>query len=270
MHLVDDQDHVAESPDLVDEPLDTRFKLSAELRSCHDGSQVHQMDLLVLQLIGHLTRNDALCQRLGNGSLAHARLADEAGIVFLMAAKNLHKAGKFSVSSNDLPKLSFSCLIGQISAVKGEVLSVLVLFSLFTLSLLFVLALLRARGRSLVLHGQSAKQLSEINGRGVADRLITLLLGQGQIARLQHLGHFQIHTLDILVGDAHFLHNVVHRLDAQLLSTLQANALVDGLILLHTGDEDHRRALFATRTYSHIHFQLTFFPFADSSAGSWV
>ncbi len=76
--------------DLVDQSLHAALKLAPELGTGHQSRQVQQIDLLVPQLKGHLPGGDALGQSLGNGGLAHAGLADEAGIVLLPAVQDLH------------------------------------------------------------------------------------------------------------------------------------------------------------------------------------
>ena len=57
----------------------------------------------------------------------------------------------------------------------------------------------------------------------------------------------------LLVGDAHFLHNIVDRLDPQLLGADQAEPL--GVLAVHAvGDKDHGRAFLAACTKQHKRF----------------
>ena len=67
--------------DLFQHGLEAIFKLAAILRAREHGSQVERHDTLVLQLLRHVTGNDALRQALDDGRLAHAGLADEDGVV---------------------------------------------------------------------------------------------------------------------------------------------------------------------------------------------
>ena len=76
MYLVDEQNHVAAFLDLGHQALDTAFKLSAELRACHQRGEVKQLDFLVFQALGHLALRDSERQALGDGGLADAGLAD--------------------------------------------------------------------------------------------------------------------------------------------------------------------------------------------------
>ena len=85
MHLVDDEDDVAELFDLFDQSLHAALKLAAELRPGDERRQIHQIDLFALQLVGDVLVDDALRKPLGDGRLADARLADQAGVVLLAA-----------------------------------------------------------------------------------------------------------------------------------------------------------------------------------------
>ena len=85
MHLVNHEDDVAEPFDLVDQALHTAFKLAAELRACDERSQVKQVHFLVAHLERDAPLVDAYRQAFGHGSLADARLADQAGVILLAA-----------------------------------------------------------------------------------------------------------------------------------------------------------------------------------------
>ena len=85
VYLIDDEDDVAKLLDLFDEALHTALKLAAELRPGDERRQIHQIDLFALQLVGDILVDDALREPLGDGRLADARLADQAGVVLLAA-----------------------------------------------------------------------------------------------------------------------------------------------------------------------------------------
>ena len=85
VHLVNHEDDVAEPFDLVDQALHTAFKLAAELCACNERGQVKQVHFLVAHLERDAPLVDAHRQSLGHGSLADARLADQAGVVLLAA-----------------------------------------------------------------------------------------------------------------------------------------------------------------------------------------
>ena len=83
VHLVDDKDDVAELFDLVDEALHAAFKLAPELRARDERGQVHQIDLLTLQLVGYFLVYDPLRQSLGNRRFADAGLTDQTRVILL-------------------------------------------------------------------------------------------------------------------------------------------------------------------------------------------
>ena len=85
MHLVDDEDDIAELFDLVDEALHPALKLAAELRARDKRRQIEQPDFFALQFIRHIPRRDLLREALCHSRLADARLADQAGVVLLPA-----------------------------------------------------------------------------------------------------------------------------------------------------------------------------------------
>ena len=87
--LVDDQDDVAALADLLDEALHAALKLAPELGPGHQGGEIQEEYLLVPELEGHVAIGDPLGQALGDGGLAHAGLADEAGVVLLPAVEDL-------------------------------------------------------------------------------------------------------------------------------------------------------------------------------------
>ena len=117
MHFVDDQDDVSSAGNLLDEPLHPALKLATELGACHQGGQIQQVDLLVLELVGHLPLDDALSQSFGDGSLAYARLADEAGVVLLSPVQDLNHTSQLFLSADDLIQLTGARLVGQGDAV---------------------------------------------------------------------------------------------------------------------------------------------------------
>ena len=58
--LVDDQNDIAELFDLVDEAFHAAFKLTSKLRACNERGQIHQIDFLALELVGHLLIDNPL------------------------------------------------------------------------------------------------------------------------------------------------------------------------------------------------------------------
>ena len=256
MDLVDDKDHVPGLADLLDEALHAAFKLAAELCARHQGRQVQQIDLLVPQLEGHIAGHDALGQALGDGGFAHARLADEAGVVLLAAVQDLHHALDLLLPPNDGVQLAVAGALAQIDAVIVQKLALLFLFAAGGLrsGIAAVLAGLLRRGIAAVV--EQAVQKRERGG--LAALLIVLVLAVRQVVHLlcaaEGLHHLVVDVLQILRRDAHALHHVLHLGQTQLGGAFQAQALVDHLVLLvHAGDEHNGHILFASGTKCRLH-----------------
>ena len=263
VHLVDDQDDVPGAGDLLDEALHPALELAAELGACHQGGQVQQVDLLVLELVGHLPLDDALSQGFGDGGLAHARLADEAGVVLLSPVQNLNHTSQLFLSADDLIQLTGTGLVGQ-----GDAVAVQVFGLLASLGLPFGTAHRRFLGLALLLFrvGTAVEQLAQ-EGEGGSLALFVLLVLAVLVTQVHAAAHqlFQpfraaegAHHLigqvfHILLGDAHPIHHLLHRLDAQLLGAFQAQAFVHGVTFIQSGNENNRHIFMASRTQFRLH-----------------
>lgn len=64
---------------------------------------------------------NALGNALGNGGFANAGFTDQAGVVFLAAAQNLHRAVYLTVTANDGIQLAVLGFLGQVFAVGVQV-----------------------------------------------------------------------------------------------------------------------------------------------------
>ena len=233
VYLVDDQNHVAQLADLLDEPLHAALELSTELGTGHQSRQIQQIDLLVPQLEGDLPGGDALGQSFGNGGLAHAGFTDEAGIVLLPAVQNLHHPLDLLLPADDGVQLALS---GPAAEVDAVVIQIFVLL----LALAGLLAGLPLRGLSLLCRGivvAAEEPVQEGEGGGLSALLIlvAVLVGLRHVPQLlgaaEGLHHLAVEILQIVRGNAHALHHVLHLRQAQLGGTLQAEALVDRLSL---------------------------------------
>ena len=114
--LVDEEDHVAVGLYLVHQALDPALELAPKLGAGHQGGEVQQLDLLLLELGGHLAPGDAQGQSLGHGGLAHARLADEAGVVFRPAGEDLHHTLDLLFPADDVVQAAASGFGGEVGA----------------------------------------------------------------------------------------------------------------------------------------------------------
>ena len=234
MYLVDDQNDVAQLADLLDEPLHAALELSPELGTGHQSRQIQQIDLLVPQLEGDLPGGDALGQSLGNGSLAHAGFTDEAGIVLLPAVQDLHHPLYLLLPADNGVQLALSGPAAEVDAVVVQIFVLL-------LALAGLLAGLPLRGLSLLCRGivvAAEEPVQEGEGGGLAAFavvLVVLILGGRHVAELlgpaEGLHHLAVEILQIVRGDAHTLHHVLHLRQAQLGGTLQAESLIDRLPL---------------------------------------
>ena len=116
MELVDEQDDVAALGDLLHHLLEALLELTAVLRAGHEGGQVERVDLLVLQQLRHLAVRDQLGEALDHGGLAHARLADQNGVVLLAAGEDLHDPLDLGLAAHDRVQLALGGKLGEVAA----------------------------------------------------------------------------------------------------------------------------------------------------------
>ena len=93
------------------------LELAAELRARHERRDVEREKRLSGDGVGHFALRDAQRQPLDDGALAHARLADQDGVVLLAARENLHHALDLPVASDDRVDAPFA---GQPREVHAE------------------------------------------------------------------------------------------------------------------------------------------------------
>ena len=117
VHLVNEQNNIALGLHLVHQTLDPALKLATKLGAGHQCGQVQQIDLFVCQARRHLPLSNANGQPLGNGSLTHARLADQAGVILGTAAQDFNRAGDLLLSADNGVQLAVPSFAGQVGAV---------------------------------------------------------------------------------------------------------------------------------------------------------
>ena len=255
MHLVDDQDDVAQGLDLLNEALHTALELAPELSARHHGGHVQQPDLLVLELIGHLATGDALGQTLGHGGFAHARLADKAGVVLLAAVEDLDDPQGLTVPAHHPVQLAGAGLGRQVHGI---------IVQKFLLFFGFFAGFARLFPDGLFLGLALAEQVEQGERRraGGDFLLVAGLLVGGLCGRHPHLLYqsgqavaqrFRGQAVQVAVLQAEFIQKIGHRLDAQFLGALEAQALVDGLSIFKFGDENHCHIFFAAGADRYIH-----------------
>jgi len=119
-------------------------------------------------------------------------------------------------------------------------------------SLLLFLLVLLCRQLAFV-SGIAEKLIEEREGRRLALLLLVvlvtvrlLLLGGDHAQPAQSVGHFAAQIFQIVVRDAHALHQIVHGLDAKLPRTFEAEALVDGISVFNFCNENDRKIFLAS------------------------
>ena len=255
--FVDEQNDVARGFDLADEAFDAAFKLPAELCARNQCRQVKQVNFFVHQPAGHLALGNAQRNALGNGRFANARLTNEAGVVFLPAAKDLHRAVNFFVAADNAVQLALLRLIGEVFAVGVQKLALFA--ALFGARVFFVrFVLLFHRGVLGVLcvawaaHQVKRKRRAAAGGEVVVAGLLFFvpLVPFDRIfaCALHKCGKAILHILKVLICDAELLHQIVDRLNSKLFCTGQAIAIGFGLFAVHALDKDHCGPFFAAYT----------------------
>lgn len=134
VYLINHENDISRFLDLGEKPEDSGLKLPAELGSRDERGKIKKKNFLVFQLIRNIPGRDADGKRLRNGGLADTGLADQTGIVFLSAAKDLGNAGKLPVTPDNGVKPPFARRGSQVTAISTEELVfffVLFLFSVF-------------------------------------------------------------------------------------------------------------------------------------------
>jgi hypothetical protein len=118
VQLVDEQDDLALGVlDLLQHRLQALFELAAVLGTGDQRTQVERHDALVLQALGHVAADDALGEALGDGRLAHARLADQHRVVLGPPREHLDDATDLLVAPDDRVELAIARVAGQVAAV---------------------------------------------------------------------------------------------------------------------------------------------------------
>ena len=121
VQLVDEEDDVAGRVlDLREDGLEPLLELAAVLRPGEERADVERPHALALQPLGHVARDDALREPLGDRRLPHAGLADEHRVVLRAPREHLHDAADLLVAADDRIELARLGERGQIAAVLLE------------------------------------------------------------------------------------------------------------------------------------------------------
>ena len=121
VHLVDEHDDLPGGlGHLLEHGLEPLLELAPILGPGDERGHVEGKHGLVLEPLGHVLFDDALGQPLGNGRLAHARLADEHRIVLGAAGQDADDAADLGIAANDRIELARTGLLHQVATVLLE------------------------------------------------------------------------------------------------------------------------------------------------------
>ena len=116
MDLVDEEDDIAVLLDIFDDLFEALFKLAAVLCPRQHAGKIEREHRFAEQEVGHFALDDGLRQPFDHGALAHARLADEHGVVFGAAGEHLDDLVDLFLSADDGVDLPLARLLRQIDA----------------------------------------------------------------------------------------------------------------------------------------------------------
>ena len=259
VHFVDKQNHVARLFNVGNQPLDPAFKLAAELGSRHQAGQVEHIQLLAAQPGRYVSVGNALGNSFRDSGLAHAGLADQAGVVFGSPVENLHHAVDFPFPADNGIHPACPGLCGQIFTKMIQIFkfarTALLGCRAGTPAALAACKILEKRQRHrpagveklvfpIVLSGFLAVAKFFLSLTGYS-QVVKIVLCAKAVQPFDGFHHLVADRVDILVGDSHFLHNIVNRLDAEFMCAAQAQPLIDGLAVFQAGHIDHRHPLAA-------------------------
>ena len=279
VHLVDDQNDVAELFDLVDQCLHAALKLSAELGSGDQRGEIEQMNLLVPQFVRDVALGDADCETLRHGGLADTRLTDQAGVVLLSAVEDLDDTFGLLVPSDNRIQLAQTGTRGQVGAECGQILALFALLLLFAFGLFVVgglgaVAAQRNDVIGILLCGEHALDERQgvgaveirvvlvvfVSGIGVSGEVLAVLVLARRNERAE-VCHLLGQLLHVLLRDAHLFHQAVERTHAEFAGAFETISLVGGLSFIQFCDKNDCHIFVAAAAKWHLHrFEYPFFP----------
>ena len=118
VHFVDEQDHAALRRDhLVQHSLQPLLELAAIFGPGDQRAHVERQELLVAQRLRHVAVDDAEREPFHDRSLAHARLADQHGIVLRPTGQHLDRAPDLLVAADHGIELAGAGGLGEVAGV---------------------------------------------------------------------------------------------------------------------------------------------------------
>ena len=121
MQLVDEQNDLALLlGEIREHGLQAFLELAAKLGARDQRAHVEGQDALAAQPFRHLVIDDALRQPLDDGRLAHARLADQHGVVLGSPLQDLDRSPDLVIAADDRVELALFGPFGQVDRVLLE------------------------------------------------------------------------------------------------------------------------------------------------------
>mmetsp|Transcript_16123 Transcript_16123/g.19766 ORF Transcript_16123/g.19766 Transcript_16123/m.19766 type:complete len:370 (-) Transcript_16123:344-1453(-) len=100
----------------LDNVLQTFLEFTTVAGTGQQHGQIKLHNALALQKLRNITCHNLLCQTLGDGGLANARLSNEHWVVLLATCQNLDGSLQLSSTTNKRIHFSFLCSLGQVVA----------------------------------------------------------------------------------------------------------------------------------------------------------
>ena len=182
VQLVHEQDHLALGVgDLLEHGLEPVLELAAVLRAGDQGADVERDHAPVAERLGHVAGHDPLGQPLDDRRLAHARLADQDGVVLGAPRQHLDHAPDLLVAADHRVELALLGGLGEVAAEALErlvaLLGVLVGHAVRAAHLLDRLRQLVARGAGVHLRVARQREQQVLGGHVLVAHPARLVVG---------------------------------------------------------------------------------------------
>ena len=127
MDLVDEEDDVAFGlRHLLDHRFQALLKLALVFGTRHECAHIEGVELLVLQVLGHVATHDTLGQSFDDSRLARTRLTNEDRVVLRTAGEDLQDAAYLFVTADHWVEFSCPRPLHEVGGILGEGLEVFV------------------------------------------------------------------------------------------------------------------------------------------------
>ena len=97
--------------------LQSFFKFTLILGSSYERPHIEGVEVLILQIFGHIAAHNALCDTLNYGCFTRPRFPDKNGIVFCTTAQNLKHTAYFIIAPNDGIQLSATSFFYKVAGI---------------------------------------------------------------------------------------------------------------------------------------------------------